>query len=274
MKKLIIAFLLLLFAVWLGFLIHRDPGYILITYHDWSIETSLWIGIVVLLVAFIIFYILLRLFRHTSRLGINFQTWNKERRERKAGGLTNQAFDALIEMQWSKAEDLFSKSAKNSVCSVINYSAAAYAAQQLLAFDRRNKYLTKLSKQVKSADKTSKLVESYFYLQSDQWKQALTLLRTLRKKHPQDPAVIRFLARALEGVEDWESLKLLLPFVEKNIESAEYKKLVGRVYSHLLSEAIHPEWLDKTWEDVPKTLRTNARVATAYAIKSCGTAPR
>ena len=268
MKKLLFAFLLLLFAVWLGFLIHRDPGYVLITYRSWSIEASLWVGLLILLIAFIIFYIVIRLFRHTAQLSVSFQLWNKERRERKAGELTNQAFNALIEMEWQSAENLFSKSAKNSTCCVINYSAAAYAAQQLQALDRRNKYLTKLAKQVPSANKAAKLMESYFYIQSDQWKDALTLLHQLRKKYPQDHAVMHFLVKALEGIGDWQSLKKLLPAFKKMITHANYKALASRIYTKLLKKAIHPEWLDEAWEEIPKPQRTNTQIALAYVIKA------
>lgn len=268
MKKLIIAFLLLLFAVWIGFLIHRDPGYILVTYHNWSIETSLWVGVVVVIVAFLIFYLFMRLFRHTTQLGARFQIWNRERRERKAGILTNEAFDALIEMYWRKAEELFSKSAKDSTCPIINYSAAAYAAQQLLAFDRRNKYLVKLSKLDVASQKTAKLVECYFYLHSEQWKEALTLLRQLKQKYPGDPAVIRFMAKALEALGDWEAIKNLLPAIEKNISNTEYQKLEPTVYTELLNKAIHPELLDEIWNNIPRSLRTDIKVAITYAKKA------
>lgn len=268
MKKLIVAFILLLFAVWVGFLIHRDPGYILITYHSWSVETSLWVGIVILLIAFIVFYALLRIFRHTARLGTNLQLWNKVRRERKAGELTNQAFDALIAMQWKSAEDLFSKSAKNSTCPVINYSMAAYAAQQLTAFDRRNRYLSKLSKQANSADKTAKLIESYFYIHSDQWKEALNSLRLLQKKYPDDPAILRFLAKGLAGLKDWDALKDMLPQLQKHCDNKEYQRLEEKVYTQLLEKAIHPEWLDQAWNAVPKTTRLNVRIVITYAKKA------
>lgn len=268
MKKLIVAFLVLLFAVWLGYMIHRDPGYILITYQKWSVETSLWVGIVALFFVFIIFYALLRLFRHTSRLAINLQTWNKERRERKAGDQTNQAFESLVEMQWKDAEELFSKAAKDSTNPVINYSAAAYAAQQQFALDRRNKYLTKLGKQANSVKKIAKLVESYFYIHSNQWTEALNALNFLQKKYPNDPAVLRFLIKTLEGLKDWDTIYELLPRIEKHTDAAEYKHLQVLVHSNLLENAIHPEWLERVWHNVPKELKTNAEILEIYAKKA------
>lgn len=268
MKKLIFAFILLLFAVGIGFLIHRDPGYILVTYQSWSIETSLWIGVVAILLLFIIFYGLLRLFRHTSKLGTNLQLWNKERRERKAGVETNKAFEHLIEMQWNKAEDLFSKSAKDSTCPVINYSAAAFAAQQLNNFERRNKLLSKLSKEVVSADKTAKLVECYLFLESDHWQEALTSLKLLEKKYPNDPAVLRYLGKTYEALEDWPALADLLSPLSKVTDPDELSRLENVTYCRLIQKTIHPEQLDKIWASVPKALKIRTLIVEAYADKA------
>jgi HemY protein len=62
MRRLFLLVLLtLLSAVGLVALIERDPGYILVSYDLITIETSLWVGLLLLLVFNLVFYYLLRL---------------------------------------------------------------------------------------------------------------------------------------------------------------------------------------------------------------------
>ena len=60
MKKIIFYFLALLFAVWLGVVLHQNPGYVVISSKDISIETSLWFFVVAIIALFLIIYALLR----------------------------------------------------------------------------------------------------------------------------------------------------------------------------------------------------------------------
>ena len=194
MKKLIVTFLVLFLAVWLGYLIHRDPGYILVTYRTWSVETSLWVGTTILILAFLIVYFLLRLFSHTSKLAHYAFIWHKERRERQAGEQMHQAFGALINRRWKDAENTLIKSAKYSTSPIINYTAAAYAAQQQGDTAHRDDYLKQLDRQSNTSDKTAKLARAYFYIHAQQWPSALKVLRALQDHHANDPAVIQHLA--------------------------------------------------------------------------------
>src|SRR5688572_27510277 len=61
MKKLFFIFILLLIAIGLGFLIHKDPGYVIISYQDWVVSTSFWVACVTTLLSFFIVYFLIRL---------------------------------------------------------------------------------------------------------------------------------------------------------------------------------------------------------------------
>ena len=64
MRKL---FALLLIALLLGVgvvaVIETDPGYILVAYGNYTVETSLWVGIVLLAVFTLLIYLTLRLVR-------------------------------------------------------------------------------------------------------------------------------------------------------------------------------------------------------------------
>ena len=60
MKKLFLLFIVLFIAIGLGYLIHQDPGYVMVSYNHWVIATSLWVAIAILIIAFFVLYFFLR----------------------------------------------------------------------------------------------------------------------------------------------------------------------------------------------------------------------
>ncbi|MCW8839556.1 MAG: heme biosynthesis protein HemY, partial [Gammaproteobacteria bacterium] len=61
MRYLLITLLLLGAAIGFGLLAQHDPGYVLINYSGWSIESSFSIFMLAALLAFSVFYLVLRL---------------------------------------------------------------------------------------------------------------------------------------------------------------------------------------------------------------------
>ena len=58
MKRLVIISLCcVLFAGWLGTLVSRDPGYVLIAYQDYRFQTSLWIMVALVWVTGVALYL-------------------------------------------------------------------------------------------------------------------------------------------------------------------------------------------------------------------------
>lgn len=64
MYRFFIFLLVLALAVWIGVKITLDPGYVLITWHQFSLEMPLWLLILILIVGFILIYYLIRFFKY------------------------------------------------------------------------------------------------------------------------------------------------------------------------------------------------------------------
>jgi HemY protein len=79
-RRLFIVLLVLLLAgVGLIALIEKDPGYVLISFGLWTLETSVWVGLLLLLVTYLLFYVALRFFfRLVSTRGI-LEDWLSRR---------------------------------------------------------------------------------------------------------------------------------------------------------------------------------------------------
>jgi len=89
MMRAIFVFLLLLGAIWLGLLWQHDPGYILITIQHWTIETTIWMGCIVLLIVYVLLYIILRLLSAIINARATWKTWRAKVRDNKAHSITD-----------------------------------------------------------------------------------------------------------------------------------------------------------------------------------------
>lgn len=68
MYRFFIFLLVLALAVWIGVKITFDPGYVLVTWHQFSLEMPLWLLILILIVGFILIYYLIRFFKYLLTL--------------------------------------------------------------------------------------------------------------------------------------------------------------------------------------------------------------
>ncbi|HLF67689.1 MAG TPA: heme biosynthesis HemY N-terminal domain-containing protein, partial [Gammaproteobacteria bacterium] len=79
MKKLIIILLLLAVSVWVALQIKADPGYLLIAYQDYVIDMPLWLGLLMVAVAFFLVGGCLRLFKEIYFTPRHLADWYKQK---------------------------------------------------------------------------------------------------------------------------------------------------------------------------------------------------
>ena len=142
MKMLFSTLLLLAAAVGFTMLAQRDPGYILLSYDGWSVESSLSLFILALGVTILVSYFVLRLLFGTLHIPGRLGYWRRHRRSLRARAATNRGLLALAEGNWPKAERFLSRFAGSSDTPLLNYLGAARAAQKQGADGRRDQYLS------------------------------------------------------------------------------------------------------------------------------------
>ena len=269
MKKLIFGFIILLIAVGLGFLIHKDPGYLLISYANWRIETSLWVAVIAIILTFLILYFLIRLIHQTTTLSHKFKRWSQLRNERKARTMTNQGLCELAEGNWQHAETKLSKAATNSNTPLINYLAAARAAQEQAAYDRRDDYLRKAHETTTGTALAVGLTQAQLQINSKQWEQALATLKHLNQITPHHKYVLKLLKRTYLELQDWSQLLMLLPALTKYkvLSTSELNHLEEKVYLALLKNAARSsdnQALETIWDKIPKNWKSHPPIVTIY----------
>ena len=102
-RSLIILLLVIVFAGWLGTLIARDPGYVLISYQDYSMQTSLWVMMGILLGFSLVLYVTLRLINIIRRSPLMYRGWRHDQQQDRASNLTIKGLTLLAEGEFDRA---------------------------------------------------------------------------------------------------------------------------------------------------------------------------
>lgn len=272
MKGLVYLLLTLVIAVGLGLLLVNEPGYVLIGYGAWSVETTVSLLLFALLSTFAALYLLLRFLAGLKRAPQRLREWERRRTVLRARNTLNHGLMELAEGNWSGAEKRLLKYAGDSETPLLNYLAAARAAQQQGAHERRDQYLRQAHHAMPAADIAVGLTQAELQIAHRQMEQALATLTHLRTLAPRHGYVLTLLMRLYEALQDWEHLRELLPELRKRkvLDAAAADALEVRVHTALLTQAAHGRdlaALRETWNRLPKRLQHQADAVLAYTAQ-------
>jgi HemY protein len=269
-KFLFKVIIVLFVGVSLGVLAFKDPGYVLISRAPWTLETSAAFLLVMLVTGFGVLYYLIRFVSTTATVGRSLRNWQQQRRARRARRALTRGLIKLAERQWHAAEKDLTRTVADSETPLLNYLAAASAAQGQGENERRDQYLRLAHESMPEADVAVGLTQAELQLRQRQMEQALATLTHLRQLAPRHTHVLKLLMQLYLDLSDWSHLKDLLPELRKRhvVDEQEYASLESRVYSQLLNSAISSqvrEVILNVWSQVPKRLRPARDFAAAYA---------
>jgi len=282
MKFLVIGLVTLIIAVSLALVAIEDPGYVLIAAGSWTVETTLALGVIATILAFAAVYTTIRFISRMLGVPGGVRHWRQRRRERKAMVSLTQGLIDLAEGHWQRSEKQLLKNVNDGHAPLLNYLAAARAAQAQGADQRRDDYLKQAHESVAGADIAVGLTQAELQLQHNQLEQALATLRHLQQLSPKHVQVLTALAKLYEELGDWEHLLELIPSLRKrNVYSdEEIEKLSRKAYLVLFKmqtavkgidvlndsaiNAENVEHLKELWERIPKHFRENEEILLCY----------
>jgi len=252
---------------WLGGF--ENPGYVLIGIGYWSLETSLIVFAVSLIMGFFVFYIFFRFLGWLLRLPGQIKNRGKSikfnrSQEALIAGLVDSA-----EGNWEKAEKVLIKHASHSGAPLIHYLTAARAAQSRGAYDKRDEYLKKAADQAPGSDVAIGLTQAELHLSEKQFDQALQTLTRLQSIDPTHASVLKLLHQAYQQAGDWEGIRKLIPSLNNNkvLMEAEIKLLETEAFSKLLKQAAErgsADEIDSLWSEIPDYIRNMKGVSAIY----------
>lgn len=268
MKILIYGLVALLAAVAVALLALPDPGYVLIGYGDWSVETTL----VVLAVVLVLLYVAVRFLAGLRRMPRGLVRWERHRKEKRARNALNRGLIELAEGKWAAAEKRLVRHAATSDNALITYLAAARAAQQQGAHDRRDHYLRLAHGSMPEADVAVGLSQAELQIAHGQMEQALATLRHLREIAPRHGYVLKMLMKLYLRLNDWQSLRSLLPELRRRkvISEEEHDRLNLEIHQALLEQAARHgdlEALHEAWGWLPKSLAQDEQLLLIYVTQ-------
>ncbi len=268
-KLLFYSLIFLIVAVYIALIAKEDPGYALLSHGDWSIEGTmvLLIGVLSTIIASIL--LLVFLIVKTIKFPSQISHWNQNRKTLKALKNCNQGYIELAEGNWREAENHLRKSAHTSGMPILNYLAAARAAQEGGAQQRRDDYLLQAHKSDPQADIAIGLTQAELQIKDGQAEQALATLMHLRTLAPKHQQVLKMLFRVYQQLNSWQDLEKLLPELRKNNifsyqELSQYEQALSK---RLMLQALQNKnqgELNLIWQRLPKATRTEPEMIQFY----------
>lgn len=254
----------------LGPLISKVPGstYILLDQTAIEFKNNFAIALVLLsLISLWLLWILIRYLLKTSNLTVG---WFGDRNLRKARQQTIDGMIALAEGHWKTAENLLVKGAKFRDTKLINYLAAARAAQEQDDHISRDQYLQQAAKAQPDAHIAVGLTQAQLKIRHKQYEQALATLHHLRDLSPHHPYVLKLLHQLYTKLGDWERIIELLPKLQKNrVYTAEHIADIEVIaWAELLTLIAQREGLpavNEQWLKLSKSIRKRPQAQLAYA---------
>jgi len=269
MRLVILVILTIMLGLILGPLVQQIPGSLVLVFSDTTIQMRLWQALVMLLaggVLFVFIYHLLVRFWQTAGW---LRNWTGNRRGRQARRKTLQGIIALHEGHWQKAEKLLSIAGRNSDTALVNYLAAADAAQRLAEHGRRDNYLQQAVAATPEAAVAVGLIQARYQQASDQNEEALATLNHVLQQAPKQPLAQIRLVELYQRMGEWQEASKLLPELKNNkvLTDKGRTELETALWCDALQQSAQQggiESLHSVWLGFPKNARQNGTVAFIY----------
>lgn len=269
MRLLFYTLLALSIVIALAYSTTQDPGYLMVTLHGWTIETSATFAIIVMLLLFVALYLLLRLISTLLQLPLRLRRWRKLRAANSSRTQLVQGMMKLTLGQWFNAEKLLLKSARHDDQAVLAYMGAARAAQGLKAKNRRDGYL--LLAQDKSPQNRLSIALTQAQLEAEDGhpEEAVATLNKLPLDHRNNGYALSILAGYYTQLQDWPALVTLLPRLRRHdaLPLNQYYECEHQAYSGLIRQLARkgdstPLW--QLWDELPSRIQEREDIVADY----------
>ncbi|CAA0102362.1 Protein HemY [Zhongshania aliphaticivorans] len=270
MKIFIAILLTLVVAAGLAAAIQYDPGYILIAYGQTTVEMTIWVGLAVLAIVIILFFIVFISLRRGAKVSDNIGSFWSNRRARRGRSHTTLGMIAFIEGNWERSRRLLTDALKGSDAPLINYLLAARASHALGDTASSRRYLGLAEETSAKASIAVALTQAEMQVDNGRLEEALATLTRARRNAQRHPSVLILLKKVYLGLSDWSSLLELLPDLRKHnilpaekIDSLERQSLMGQLEqaASQTDVAAVQQW----WKQVPKLWQKDTDLVLSYA---------
>jgi HemY protein len=259
-------------AVWLGNLMVKDPGYVLLSYDGTSLQTSVWVFLGASVFLLLIILGLWRLVRVMLSSGGVWGNWLARQRLSRAHNQTSRGVISLIEGHWRRAQDYLLRGVDDSGLPLVNYLGAARAAQEQGDIEKRDELIRLAQERVDGSELAIGISLARFQIDIEAWDQAVATLSQL----PGNALVLELLVKVYIELNDWPACKELLSQLKKNLAKERFSELEELIWRSLFNQIVADdnamdekalEQVRLTWKEVPAGLRKDSDMLIAYASR-------
>lgn len=238
----------------IGTLMFRDPGYLLVSYGGTAFETSIWMAVVLLVSTYLVLRGLIWLVRSMRGGFSSVSGWGKQRRARKAQGMTARGLLLWAEGDWREAQRVLSAGAAESEFPLINHLFAARSAHAMGDSEARDSHLEMAVEAEPGAAFAVNLQRAESFLATGAHAQASQILKVLRTQAPRHPKVLLDLAECCEqtGERELQLEVLSSPGLTALLSPEEIARRTESAWKQRLVEG-SPE---VAWASLPKKLQS------------------
>lgn len=269
MKMLIIIALALALGVAAIWAADFEPGFVLLQYGHWSLETSLVVFTAIYILLIVAGYLALRSLVLLKQTPKRINAWKTTQRQKRANRALTRGLITLEEGRWTEAERILVRHATHSETPLLHYLAAARAAQKQQAPERRDNYLRLAHETTEGADIAVGVVQAELQLSAGQKEQALATLQHLREVAPKHPYVLQLLQSLYQDMDQWQEMQSVLPDLRKRhvlerneVAALDQEAAVGQLQMALAKQ----DWqkMAEVWEKSSSKARQTEAMLVPY----------
>ena len=250
-------------AVAVVFAAKYSDGYVLLVKQPYQIELALNIFIMALIVAFFVFYIVVRLL-------LRIFNFNKRYRHNKANVMMMTGLKSFFEGDYAGAKKTASiafKNADSSTIKAINAVIAARSAHKLEKFSQRDEYLNMTAKDAPDERALRLVTQAELLLDQGHHNKALETLQSLYSTGGlQQTSVLQLELKAQQQAGNWDAVLELTELLQKRrpVNKALIKEI--RLHAHIENikkYATDLPSLNKYWHHLSAEEKTDSKLAIA-----------
>ena len=246
--------------------ISQDPGYLLVTWGDWQLETSVWLALSALMLSLVLLWFVLRALRTTLRMPRTLRRWLGLRSARGAQRRADKGFAAFFEGHWDVAEKALKKGGSPDEQTLLHPLYSALAALHQGESARALTLLEQAETEGSAPVSLINLARAECHLKAGATNEVERSLEQLSASERKTPRAKALRAEAAYLERDWQPLTELLADVRRaGIAPDEQINAWEREsWNALLSEADDgASTAVSVWKRAPESLKASRAIAVA-----------
>jgi HemY protein len=238
-----------------------NNGYVLINFSGYTIEMSVPILFFLMLTGYTLIRLLVVIWKTPMKLG----ELTAGGRVKRANKSITRGYIELAEGNFEKGEKLLTNGIRSCEAPLLNYLAAARAAQAQGQIKRRDNWLKMACKHEPEAANAILLTQAEFQLQNNETQEAQKTLELIILRSHHSGEAVRLLGGVYLQKGDWQMLSELLPKLRKRLNKEQFRIWSISCFKGLLCQAGSSKAkIDNVWKQIPRNLRLEHDLVLAH----------